>query len=78
MPQRDAERLAESMLIAVKPWLVQFIEQLPTGTTQATDGLSEADEARLDRSLAKLRPLRPNKTNQPRESTPRNAKRPTG
>ena len=78
MPPHDSERLADRMLGAFRPWLVQLLEAMPPDSEQTDDGLTAADHERIDRSLIKLRERKRSTTHQRKEPPPRNAKRPTG
>ena len=78
MPQRESERLADRMLAALRPILVQLLDSMPPDEGQTDEsGLTEADQARIDRSVAKLRQRQRSTTNERRNRPPRNAKRPT-
>jgi len=78
MPPRESERLADRLLAAFRPWVVHVLDSIPPDGGQPDEsGLTEADHARIDRSVAKLRQRKRSTTNERRNSTPRNAKRPT-
>lgn len=79
-PPRDSERLADRVLAAVRPWVVQLLdESLTVGEEPGGDGLTEAERARSERSWSRFRQRqRGEAKSQPRkEPPPRNAKRPT-
>ncbi len=79
MPQRESERLADRMLAAWRPILVQLLDTMPPDEGQTDEsGLTEADHTRIERSVAKLRHRQRSTTNERRNTTPKNAKRPTG
>ena len=79
MPQRESERLADRMLTALRPMVVQLLESMPPDDGQTDEsGLTEADHTRIERSVAKLRQRQRGTTNERRNTTPKNAKRPTG
>ncbi len=79
MPQRESERLADRMLTALRPMVVQLLDSMPPDGGQTDEsGLTEADHTRIDRSVAKLRQRQRSTTNERRNRPPRNAKRPTG
>lgn len=79
MPQRESERLADRMLAAWRPILVQLLDLMPPDEGQTDEsGLTEADHARIDCSVAKLRQRQRSAMNERRKPTPKNTKRPTG
>lgn len=79
MPQRESERLADRMLTALRPMVVQLLDSMPPDEGQTDEsGLTEADHTRIERSVAKLRQRQRGTTNERRNTTPKNAKRPTG
>ena len=79
MAQRDSERLADRVLAAFRPWVVQLLDSMPLDGGQTDEsGLTGADYERIDRSVAKLRQRQRSTTTERRNTTPQNAKRPTG
>ncbi len=77
-PTPGSEHLADRLFAAVRPWVVQLLDSMPPVEGQTDEsGLTEADHARIDRSVAKLRQRQRSTTQERRNTTPRNAKRPT-
>lgn len=78
MPPHDSERLADRMLGAFRPWLVQLLEAMPPDSEQTDDGLTAADHERIDRSLSKLRErtrsLSPERNHPPKMRSARRAR----
>ena len=80
-PPRDSERLADRVLAAFRPWVVQLLdESLAARDEPGGDGLTEAERARSERGWSRFRQRQRGeaKSQLRKEPPPRNAKRPTG